>query len=151
MTIYLGTDHAGFALKEHIKNFLLKGGYDVSDMGALVFDKSDDYPDLIAKAAIQVAKHKGSFGIVFGKSGAGECVVANKIKGIRAVLCFQKENVLLARQHNDANILSLGGGFISNETAEILVKTFLTTPFSDEERHKRRIAKITEIENRQYS
>lgn len=151
MKVYLGTDHAGFALKEHIKNFLQKEGYAVSDMGALTFDKTDDYPDFIAKAAIRVAQHKGSFGIVFGKSGSGECIVANKINGIRAVLCFQKENVVLARQHNDANVLSLGGGFVSNETAEILVMTFLTTPFSQEERHKRRIAKITEIENQQHS
>lgn len=147
MRIYLGTDHAGFKLKEHIKSFLQKEGYEVVDEGALTFDKTDDYPDFIAKAARSVVKDKGSFGIVFGKSGAGEAIVANKIKGIRAVLCFQPENAKLAREHNDANILSLGGGFVTPQEAEEITKAFLETPFSNEERHKRRIEKIRKIEN----
>lgn len=147
MKIYLGADHAGFQLKEHIKAFLKKEGYEVIDEGALVFDKTDDYPDFIAKAARSVAANLGSFGIVFGKSGAGEAIVANKIPGIRAVLCFKPENARLAREHNDANVLSLGEGFTQPKEAEEIVKTFLETSFSNEERHKRRIEKIKQIEN----
>lgn len=147
MKVFLGTDHAGFDLKEHIKAFLKKEGHEVVDEGALVFDKADDYPDFIAKAARSVAATQDSFGIVFGKSGAGEAIVANKIPGIRAVLCFQPENAKLAREHNDANILSLGGGFITPQEAEEITKVFLETPFSNEERHKRRIEKIKKIED----
>jgi len=146
MKIYLGTDHAGFELKENIKSYLIESGYEVEDCGAFSFDKNDDYPDFIAKAAIGVSKNPTSKGIVFGKSGAGECIVANKINGIRAVLGFNKENVKLARLHNDANILSLGSAFVENELAEELVKLFLETPFSGEERHRRRIDKIRKIE-----
>ncbi|MBI4097040.1 MAG: RpiB/LacA/LacB family sugar-phosphate isomerase [Candidatus Levybacteria bacterium] len=146
MKVYLGTDHAGFKLKESIKAFLQQEGHDVVDEGALLFDKTDDYPDFIAKAARSVAANPGSFGIVFGKSGAGEAIVANKIKGIRAVLCFKPENARLAREHNDANVLSLGEGFTQPKEAEEIVKTFLETPFSGEERHRRRIEKIKAIE-----
>lgn len=146
MKIFLGTDHAGFAFKEEIKSFLLKKQYDVEDCGAYEFDKDDDYPDFIAKAARQVAKTPGSFGIVLGKSGAGECIVANKINGIRAFLAVNKENVLLARQHNDANVISFGSSLLSVASAKELLLLFLTTPFSQEERHKRRIDKITQLE-----
>lgn len=148
MKIYLGTDHAGFEFKENVKNFLTKEGYEIEDCGAFTFDKDDDYPDFIAKAAKKTAENPSSFGIVFGKSGAGECIVANKIKGIRAILGFTKENVILARVHNDANILSLGSEFVSNDQACELIKLFLETPFSNEERHIRRINKIKEIESK---
>jgi len=147
MRVYLGTDHAGFELKEKIKSYLKEQRYEVEDCGAFAFDKTDDYPDFIAKAAIGVSKNPTSKGIVFGKSGAGECIAANKIKGIRAILGFNKENVKLARLHNDANILSLGSAFVENELAKELVKLFLETAFSDEERHRRRINKIKKIEN----
>jgi len=147
MKIYLGTDHAGFELKEKIKEFLQQNSYDIEDCGAFHFDKDDDYPDFIAKAVIGVSKNPNSKGIVFGKSGAGECMVANKIKGIRAVLGFNKENVRLSRLHNNANVLSLGSAFVAETTAKELVKIFLETPFSGEERHKRRIEKIKQIES----
>ena len=111
MKIYLGTDHAGFQLKEKIKAFLLEKAFEVEDCGALTFDKDDDYPDFIAKTAIRVSENPNSKGVVFGKSGAGECIVANKIKGIRAILGFSSENVELSRFHNDANVLSLGSMF----------------------------------------
>jgi len=146
MKVYLGTDHAGFELKEKIKTYLKESGYEVEDYGAFSFDKNDDYPDFIAKAAIGVSKDPNSKGIVLGKSGAGECIVANKIKGVRAVLGFNKENVELARLHNNANVLSLGSGFVNDDLAKKLVKIFLETPFSNEERHKRRIEKIKKIE-----
>ena len=147
MKVYLGTDHAGFELKEQIKAYLMQQGHEVKDCGAFEFDKTDDYPDFISKAAKQTANDPDSKGIVFGKSGAGECIVANKIKGIRAILGFNKENVELSRLHNNANVLSLGSAFVNSNLAKELVKLFLETDFSNEERHKRRIDKITKIED----
>ena len=147
MKIYLGSDHAGFDLKESLKTFLQHEGYTVEDCGAYTYDKNDDYPDFVSVAANKTSQNPGSFGIVFGKSGAGECIVANKFKGVRAVLGVTKENVKLAREHNNANILSLGSHFVNETQALELVKIFLETPFSGEERHKRRIEKISKIEN----
>lgn len=146
MKVYLAADHAGFELKEKIKEYLQKQKYEVEDCGAFQFDKADDYPDFIGKAAVGVSKDPSSRGIVFGKSGAGEVIVANKIKGIRAFLGINEENVKLAREHNDVNVLSLGGAFITEEQAYELAKLFLETPFSNEERHKRRIEKVKTIE-----
>lgn len=149
MKIFLGTDHAGFELKEKIKSLLTENGYDVEDCGAFIFDKDDDYPDFIVKAAMKVAENPDSEGIVFGKSGAGECIVANKIKGVRAILGINSENVKLSRLHNDANILSLGSAFVNEDSAKNLIDIFLKTNFSNEERHLRRIRKIAEIEKNQ--
>lgn len=146
MKVYLGTDHAGFAFKEHIKEFLQENGYDVEDCGAFTYDKNDDYPDFVVVAARKTAADAMSRGIVLGKSGAGECIVANKVKGIRSFLGVSSQNVMLARQHNDANVLSLGSEIVSEEEAKKLVKLFLETPFSGEERHIRRIDKIKAIE-----
>lgn len=146
MTVYLAADHAGFELKEYIKSYLKKNGYEILDCGAFVYDKEDDYPDFIIKAAEGVAKDVEARGIVFGKSGAGECIVANKVKGVRAIFGINEENVRLAREHNDANVLSLGSAFVKAKTACLLAKLFLETPFSFEERHKRRIEKIKKIE-----
>lgn len=149
MKVYLGTDHAGFALKEDIKSFLKSAGYEVVDCGAHRFDPDDDYPDFVSKAATGVAGElpaSGSKGIVFGKSGAGECIVANKIKGIRAALGFNERSVELARTHNDANVLCLGSDFVRPELAKALVRLFLETPFSGEQRHVRRMEKIRRIE-----
>ena len=148
MKVYLGTDHVGFELKNQIKSYLQEKGYEVEDCGAFSFDKNDDYPDFISKAAKKTSEDSSSFGIVFGKSGAGECIVANKIKGIRAILGFNKENVELSRLHNDANVLSLGSAFVKVELAKELVKLFLQTKFMHEERHIRRINKIKEIESK---
>ena len=147
MKVYLAADHAGFELKEKVKSFLQKEGYEVEDCGAFQFDQYDDYPDFIGKAAVGVSKDPLSKGIVFGKSGAGEAIVANKIKGIRAFLGINEENVRLAREHNDANVLSLGCVFVTEEQTYELAKLFLETPFSNEERHKRRIEKIKKIED----
>jgi ribose 5-phosphate isomerase B len=147
MKIYLGADHAGFELKETIKTYLLGKNYEVEDCGALEFNKTDDYPDFISKVALNVSRDPYLFGIIFGKSGAGECIVANKIKGVRAVSGFTKKNVELSRIDNDANILSLGSMFISANFAKELIEVFLNTKFSNEERHLRRINKIKIIEN----
>lgn len=146
MKVFLGTDHAGFELKEEIKKFLGEEGYDVEDCGAISFDKEDDYPDFCSEAARKVSQNPGSMGFVFGKSGAGEAIVANKVNGIRATLAVNEENVRLTREHNDANVLSLGSIFYDTETAKKLAKLFLDTPFSGEARHQRRIDKIKKIE-----
>ncbi|MEX2007580.1 MAG: ribose-5-phosphate isomerase [Candidatus Levyibacteriota bacterium] len=149
MKVYIAADHAGLELKEKLKTYLSQKNYEVEDCGAFEYDKDDDYPDFISAAAERVAKNSGAFGVVIGKSGAGEAIVANKIKGVRAALGFSRENVLLLRTHNNANVLSLGSAFVSDEEAKKLVELFLETPFSEEERHKRRIRKIEELEQAQ--
>jgi ribose 5-phosphate isomerase B len=147
MKIYIGTDHAGFEFKNEIKEFLTQQGYEVIDCGALTFDKNDDYPDFIAKVGQNVSNDNNSKGIVLGKSGAGECIVANKYKNVRAFLAVNEENVKLSRTHNDANIISIGSEIVSLENAKNLIKIFLNTPFSNEQRHTRRINKIKSIES----
>lgn len=147
MKIFIGADHAGFEFKQNLKSFLQEKGYDAEDCGAFELNPTDDYPDFIAPAAKKVAATPGSFGIVLGKSGAGECIVANKIKGIRAFLGVSEQNVRLAREHNDANVLSLGSEIVDEQTAKHLVELFINTPFSNEPRHKRRIEKIKNLEN----
>lgn len=146
--IYLGSDHAGLELKEEIKFYLKQMGYEVEDCGAHRIDSTDDYPDFVGDAAKKVASHPNSKGIVLGKSGAGECMAANKIKGVRAFLGITEQNVKLAREHNDANVLSLGSDFVSFKEATNLINIFLNTPFSNEERHVRRIKKIQLLEER---
>lgn len=147
MRIYLGSDHAGFELKGQIKSYLIEQGFDTEDMGAHVYDENDDYPDLIKITAVRVAQDKESMGIVFGKSGAGEVIVANKINGIRAVLAMNNENIKLSREHNDANMLAFGADFVTADSAKNMTKLFLNTRFSEDTRHKRRIEKIKEIES----
>lgn len=147
MKIYLAADHAGLELKNKIKDFI-PSNYEVVDEGAFVYDANDDYPDFISKAAAEVSKDPQSFGIVIGKSGAGEEIVANKFKNVRAVLGFSAQNVRLSRQHNNANVLSLGSDFTNETEAKELVSIFLETPFSAEERHVRRLKKLEEIENK---
>lgn len=146
MKIYLATDHAGFNLKEEIKNYLVSNNIETEDLGAFALDANDDYPDFISKVGEKVSKESSSFGIIFGKSGAGEVIVANKFKNIRAFIGFSENNVKLAREHNNANVLSLGSDFVDLETAKKLVDIFINTPFSMNERHKRRLEKISEIE-----
>jgi ribose 5-phosphate isomerase B len=148
MKIYLGADHAGFELKEKIKKYLIEEKYNVVDCGNLVFDKNDDYPDFISRVAENVSVNVESYGIALGKSGAGECIVANKFREIRAILAVNENNVRLAREHNDANVISIGSEIIDLENAKKLINIFLKTPFSADERHIRRINKIKAIENK---
>lgn len=148
MKIYLGTDHAGFEFKEEIKKYLIERRYDVIDCGAYVFDKNDDYPDFIGKVGKNVGENKDSYGIIWGKSGAGECIVANKYRNIRCFLAVNEENVRLARQHNDANVISFGSEFVTIDKAKNLIRLFLETDFSQEKRHIRRLNKIKEIEEK---
>ena len=148
MKVFLATDHAGFELKEKIKDFLKKEGYGVEDFGAYEYSKDDDYPDFISKAAQAVSKDSQSRGIILGGSGQGEAMVANKFPNVRATVYYGKaeQMPILTRQHNDANILSLGARFLTDEQAFSAVKLFLQTPFSKEQRHLRRIDKIRQYE-----
>jgi len=149
--IYLATDHAGFELKEKVKESLKKEGYEVEDCGAADYDPEDDYPDFINQAAEAVSKNPDEDkAIIFGGSGQGEAMVANKFPNIRAAVYYGKADQMpkLTRQHNDSNILSLGARFLTDEEAAGAVKLFLETPFSQESRHVRRIEKIKVIEEK---
>ena len=141
-TIVLATDHAGFELKEHVKRFLIKKGYDIKDFGALEYDGLDDYPDFILPAAKYISEHK-LIGIIFGGSGQGEAMAANRIKGIRAAVFYNgpDEIVELSRLHNNANILSIGARFVSDQEVKKVIELWLSTDF-EEGRHKKRINKL---------
>jgi ribose 5-phosphate isomerase B len=146
MRVYLGSDHAGFELKMHLVNHLAKQGYDVVDVGPHVFDPEDDYPPFCLATGAQVVADPGSLGIVIGGSGNGEQIAANKIVGVRSALAWRVEIAQLARQHNDANVLSIGAREHTLDEATSFAEAFLTTPFSGNERHARRIAILTEFE-----
>lgn len=148
MKIFLGSDHAGFELKEIIKKELLSLGVEVFDKGATSLVETDDYPDFIAPVAKEVsADPKGSRGIILGGTGEGEAMAANRFSNIRATVYYggPKEIITLSREHNNANILSLGARFLSSNEALEAVKLWLNTSFSNEERHLRRIQKIENI------
>ena len=144
MKIGLAADHAGYELKEELKDFIESMGHTVKDFGATELDEDDDYPDFIQPAAEAVANEKVDKAIVLGGSGQGEAMVANRIKGVRAAVFYGgiRNIIRLSREHNDANILSLGAGFIDEETAKEVVQMWLEADFSDEERHARRIKKL---------
>ena len=144
MTIYLASDHAGFELKKILLDYLRSQGHEVVDRGPVMLEPQDDYPDYIEPLAEEVAAHPGSFGIAIGGSGEGEAMAANRRSGARAAEYYggNLDIVKAAREHNDANILSLGARFINEEHAKEAVALFLATPFSDEPRHARRIKKL---------
>ncbi|HLC98093.1 MAG TPA: RpiB/LacA/LacB family sugar-phosphate isomerase [Candidatus Nanoarchaeia archaeon] len=147
-TIYLASDHAGFALKEQLKQYLIHLGYNCKDCGPFTPEPLDDYPDYMIPAAQEVARHPGSRGIFMGGSGQGESIVANKVKGVRAAVYYggNLEVVRLSRDHNDANVLCLGARFVSEAEAKKAVKLWLETSFSGAIRHKRRLQKIRKFE-----
>ena len=140
MKISLGTDHAGFRYKEKVKTLLRELGHEVVDFGTSS-EEPVDYPLFIRPAAEAVAQGKCERGIVFGGSGNGEAMAANKVRGVRCALCWNEETARLSRQHNDANVLSIGQRVIREETALALVRVWLTTDFEDG-RHTRRIAML---------
>lgn len=140
MKIALGTDHAGYPLKEAVKRFLTEQGHEVQDFGAFS-DESSDYPVFVRPAAEAVAKGQAERAIVFGGSGNGEAMVANKVRGIRCAVCWNIESAELSRQHNDANVLSMGARLVPEELALEMVRLWLETPF-DGGRHLRRIQQI---------
>jgi ribose 5-phosphate isomerase B len=150
MKIYLATDHAGFELKEHIKKYLEDEGKEVYDCGALTLEDGDDYPSYMAHAASRVmndALHEPAMAIIFGGSGQGEAIVANRFRHVRAIVYAggNLELVKLGREHNDANILSVGARFVSISEAIQAIDLFLNTPFSHQERHSDRIIQIDEV------
>lgn len=148
MKIYLATDHAGFNLKEAVKKFLIKKDYSIEDCGAFVFNPEDDYPDFIKLAARAVSQdEKNHRAIIFGGSGQGEALVANRFKNVRAAVFYggSLEIIKLSREHNDANVLSLGARFLSEKEALKAVELWLKTGFSNEPRHRRRLLKLAKI------
>ena len=144
--IYLGSDHAGFDLKQDVARALQEAGEDVTDLGALELDPDDDYPDYAFAVGEAVADNPGSFGILVCGSSEGVCIAANKVPGVRAVSVPSVELARLAREHNDANVLCLSGWNQGLEDVRPLIETFLSTGFSGEERHVRRLGKIADYE-----
>ena len=147
--IYLASDHAGYALKEAAKKFLEENNFECEDAGPFSYDKDDDYSDYIIPAAKKVAAHPGNMGIIFGGSGQGEAMAANKVAGIRAAVFYggPDDMIILSREHNDANVLSLGARFLTQEDAVKAIDLWLRTSFPREERHVRRILKIHAFED----
>jgi ribose 5-phosphate isomerase B len=155
MRVILATDHAGFDLKEVLKTYIESLGHEVEDMGALEYNEEDDYPDMIAPAAKAVSEDpNGVRAIIFGGSGQGEAIVANRFPRVRAVvyngesrgaLYNDLDEVQLSREHNNANVLSLGARFMTNEEAQDTVRRWLEIPFGGEDRHQRRIEKIENV------
>jgi len=146
MRVHLGSDHAGLELKEHLLNWLADHGYEAVDHGPFVYDPQDDYPVFCLRAAEAAADEEGSLGVVIGGSGNGEQIAANKVKGVRCALAWSEETAVLARQHNDANVVSVGGRMHTVEDMTHFVEVFLETEFSGDERHARRIRMLSDFE-----
>ncbi len=146
MRVYLGSDHAGYELKDHLLRWLEENGHEPVDCGPTVYDGQDDYPPFCLLAATRTANDPGSFGVVLGGSGNGEQMAANKVPGIRAALVWSEEIASLARLHNDANVISLGARMHTSEEAARFLEIFLDTAYTDEERHNRRIGMLADYE-----
>lgn len=166
MKIYLATDHAGFKLKEIVKEELLGQGYDVIDCGATSFHTDDDYPDFVSVAAEKISEFPYDRAIIFGGNGQAEAFLANKYPGVKAVVFYGTkvpviavdvhgrvsedpfEMIRLVREHDNANILSIGARFVTQTEALQAVRLFLTTAFPEDERHMRRLKKVADIERK---
>jgi len=150
MRVHLGSDHAGLELKDHMLNWLADHGYEAVDHGPFVYDALDDYPVFCLRAAEAVSAERAegldSLGVVIGGSGNGEQMAANKVEGIRAALVWSEETAVLAREHNDANVISVGGRMHSLDDMTRFIDVFLTTPFTHDERHSRRIGQVATYE-----
>jgi ribose 5-phosphate isomerase B len=146
MRVYIGSDHAGFELKNYLVEHLNKQGHDVVDIGPAVYDPEDDYPAFCFHTAARTVADPGSLGVVIGGSGNGEQIAANKVPGVRSALVWKTEIAELGRQHNDANVCAIGARQHTPEEAAGFVDAFLATPFSGNERHQRRIDQLTEYE-----
>jgi ribose 5-phosphate isomerase B len=144
MKIALGTDHAGYELKERIKEYLVEKGHEVTDFGTYSAE-SCDYPDFIYPAALAVARGECERAIVMGGSGNGESIVANKVRGIRCAVCWTEEGARLSRAHNDANAMSIGAWTVRPTQALKMIDVWLATPF-DGGRHARRVEKIAALD-----
>ena len=146
MRVYIGSDHAGFELKAHLVQHLTGAGHEVVDVGAPVYDPDDDYPPYCVEAASRTVADEGSLGIVIGGSGNGEQIAANKVPGCRAALAWSVETATLARQHNNAQVMGIGGRMHTVEQALEIVDAFLSAQWSKAERHQRRIDILAEYE-----
>ena len=148
--VHIATDHAGMELSAHLVSHLSAKGYEVVDHGPKVYDALDDYPSFCINAALAVVADQEAGiharGIVLGGSGNGEQIAANKVKGVRAALAWNLSTAKLAREHNDANVVAVGGRQHSVDEATAIIEAFLAEPFSNDERHIRRIAKIATYE-----
>jgi ribose 5-phosphate isomerase B len=146
MRVHLGSDHAGFELKAAIVRRLTELGHEPVDHGPEQYDALDDYPPFVLRAARATAAEQGSLGIVLGGSGNGEAIAANKVQGVRCALAWSEETARLGREHNDANVVSVGARMHDEATALQLVEAFLSTPYSGEDRHTRRIDMLSAYE-----
>ncbi|GAC1382069.1 MAG: ribose-5-phosphate isomerase [Marmoricola sp.] len=146
MRVHIGSDHAGLEIKKELISWLEDQGHEPVDHGPFVYDALDDYPVFCIRAAEGVANDPGSFGIVFGGSGNGEQMAANKVAGIRAALVWSEATAVLAREHNDANVISIGARQHTQDEMLHFIDTFLQTDFTHDERHVRRIAQMASYE-----
>ncbi|MCP2253322.1 ribose 5-phosphate isomerase B [Prauserella aidingensis] len=144
--VYLGSDHAGLELKNHLVAHLEQQGHDVTDVGPHVYDAADDYPPFCIETARHVVADVGSLGIVIGGSGNGEQIAANKVPGCRAGLAWSVETAQLTRQHNHAQVIGVGARMHSTEEATGIVEAFLATSVDDDPRHTRRVQQLTDFE-----
>ncbi|MCT2590479.1 ribose-5-phosphate isomerase [Streptomyces sp. N2-109] len=146
MRVYLGSDHAGYELKNHLVEWLRSAGHEPVDCGPHIFDAQDDYPPFCLRAAERTAADAESRGIVIGGSGNGEQIAANKVRGVRCVLAWSEKTAALGREHNEANVISVGARMHTTDEAVSFVETFLNTPYSGEDRHTRRIEMLSAYE-----
>ena len=147
MRVHLGSDHAGFELKQQLAERLRAAGHEVVDHGPAVYQPDDDYPPYCLRAAAATVDEPGSLGVVIGGSGNGEQISANKVRGVRAALAWSSETARLGRQHNNANVVAVGARMHPAEEAISFVETFLAEPFSQDPRHERRIAMLAAYED----
>lgn len=146
MRVHVGSDHAGYEVKNHLVEVLREAGHEVVDHGPFVYDELDDYPPFCLRAAEGVAAESASLGVVLGGSGNGEQMAANKVAGVRAALAWSDDTARLARRHNNANVVSVGGRMHPLDDVVRFVNIFLATPYSGEPRHARRIDMLTSYE-----
>lgn len=146
MRVHLGGDHAAYELQRDLVTWLAEQGHDVIDHGPVDYDAQDDYPVFVLRAAQAVADDPGSLGVVLGGSGNGEQMAANKVAGVRAALALDPQLAQLSREHNDARVISIGARFVTIEEGREIVRAFLGTPFSGEDRHQRRIDMLSAYE-----
>ncbi|MFF2776867.1 ribose-5-phosphate isomerase [Streptomyces sp. NPDC058052] len=146
MRVYIGSDHAGYELKTHLVEWLTAHGHEPVDCGPHLYDALDDYPPFCLRAAEKTAADADSLGIVIGGSGNGEQIAANKVKGVRAALAWSEQTAALGREHNNANVVAVGARMHTEEEATKFVEIFLSTPYSGDERHTRRIEMLSRYE-----
>lgn len=146
MRVHVGSDHAGYEVKNHLVETLREDGHEVVDHGPFVYDEADDYPPFCLRTAEAVAADAASLGVVLGGSGNGEQIAANKVRGVRAALAWSEETASLARAHNNAQVVSVGARMHPVEEVVRFVRLFLSTPYTDEERHHRRIGMLIRYE-----